>query len=1105
MIRRILVCLLCLCLLLGTFSVGAAAKPTPPPAVEKTYDAYYYILNPDMGTEPASTRDTSAFTFMGQGKVGDGIQAPGDNAVKGQTIDITDANENWLTAVPEVNKVQTFEKKPNTVTQKTYPFIQYQGKTYYYAEDPANKNQDNTYSIVWYRYSSSGGFNIGAHSFDSATYCWHVDGYVTLSDKASVTYLVQFPGETAFSNVSSDGEKSATAFVDYVEKNSAFSTVDKPTMQDIKTENGKVYVFEGWYHDNGCTQPVADTEIISQDCVVYGKYTEVAAPNVPTVVGNSSVTVDCVNEEISHESKTYALLDGSYTTSNVTVNHGSINYTVTVNAAEYVEECSEDLGTAHTLNTGVAGSQDIVLTYNRANKAWIANPTSVTFQVVCETPEASLPPEQVALNKTAAELTEDDETTVTLSIGSTEEVVGADVVFVLDKSTSTDVKNEALAMLDELMEHTKASNLQVKVGLVTFNRVASNEEYNLPLTELNESSKQELQNIFSKTLTSGTNVEAGIRAGMEMLHADTSVPAENKHLVLVTDGVTYMWGTGETPNTIYVEFAGADNANNIWSSNSTANSVVDKTFFKITQLDYVKSFANPAQWMEDNAAIQGVVDQYETPYGTSTKYVSKENNTGYTSNDAAIYMAGKAWQDAAEAGYNLYAFASDKYANGTDANLNEEGYYPWASQFIGNLSTIGGTSYIFNEDSPADVDGMFDGVCNTILYTLDHGTVTDVIGDDFDLAGVDTFTLKVGNTEVTGVANGNTVNFGTAVSGVYPYVVTYSPATSTTPEQFVWQINVPVENGNALQLSYKLKLVNRETEIGKHEVPTNEQAELTYYATDNPTPGHQVFPIPQVSYTVEDDTPAPPVKPSRPVQPALNTDDHYAYIIGYDDGTVRPNSNISRAEVATIFFRLLDDDTRAYYWSSTNDYSDVSSDAWYNNAVSTMSNAGILTGYNDGTFRPDANITRAEFAAIAARFLSEVYTGSDYFTDTDGHWAEEYINRAADAGWINGYNDGSFRPDQAITRAEAMTLVNAVLERKPHEDHLLDDMVTWPDNPKTAWYYEEIQEATNSHDYTWSKAGDYELWQSLLENRDWNKLEKIWSDAYSAPGGEVMD
>lgn len=170
-----------------------------------------------------------------------------------------------------------------------------------------------------------------------------------------------------------------------------------------------------------------------------------------------------------------------------------------------------------------------------------------------------------------------------------------------------------------------------------------------------------------------------------------------------------------------------------------------------------------------------------------------------------------------------------------------------------------------------------------------------------------------------------------------------------------------------------------------------------------------------------------------------------------------------------------------------------------------MSNAGILTGYNDGTFRPDANITRAEFAAIAARFLSEVYTGSDYFTDTDGHWAEEYINRAADAGWINGYNDGSFRPDQAITRAEAMTLVNAVLERKPHEDHLLDDMVTWPDNPKTAWYYEEIQEATNSHDYTWSKAGDYEIWQSLLENRDWNKLEKIWSDAYSAPGGEVMD
>ena len=236
----------------------------------------------------------------------------------------------------------------------------------------------------------------------------------------------------------------------------------------------------------------------------------------------------------------------------------------------------------------------------------------------------------------------------------------------------------------------------------------------------------------------------------------------------------------------------------------------------------------------------------------------------------------------------------------------------------------------------------------------------------------------------------------------------------------------------------------------------------------------------------------------------LNTKDHYAYIVGYNDGTVKPNNNITRAEVATIFFRLLTDDARAYYWSTDSGFSDVKPGDWYNNAVSTMVNAGILNGYSDGTFKPNANITRAEFATIAARFLSNSYSLNDRFYDTEGHWAEPYINRAAEVGWINGYNDGSFKPNKAITRAEAVTLVNAVLGREPHEDHLLSRMVTWPDNPKSAWYYEDIQEATNSHDYVWASGNAYEIWTKLLENRNWAKLEKEWSTAYSAPGGDVM-
>ena len=231
----------------------------------------------------------------------------------------------------------------------------------------------------------------------------------------------------------------------------------------------------------------------------------------------------------------------------------------------------------------------------------------------------------------------------------------------------------------------------------------------------------------------------------------------------------------------------------------------------------------------------------------------------------------------------------------------------------------------------------------------------------------------------------------------------------------------------------------------------------------------------------------------------------YAYIAGYEDGTVRPDGNITRAEVATIFFRLMTDEYRETYWSTSNSFTDVAAANWFNNAVSTTANVGWVQGYPDGSFRPNNNITRAEFATIAARFLSGDYTGGDRFTDITGHWAAEYINRAAAAGWINGYPDGTFRPDAYITRAEAVTLINRMLDRAPDAGHLLANMIRWPDNPETAWYYADIQEATNSHDYTWAGGSLYEVWTQLLANRDWAALEEIWSQANDAPGGEVAD
>ena len=224
----------------------------------------------------------------------------------------------------------------------------------------------------------------------------------------------------------------------------------------------------------------------------------------------------------------------------------------------------------------------------------------------------------------------------------------------------------------------------------------------------------------------------------------------------------------------------------------------------------------------------------------------------------------------------------------------------------------------------------------------------------------------------------------------------------------------------------------------------------------------------------------------------LNTTDHFAYIVGYGNGEVRPQNNITRAEVATIFFRLLTDDVRDENLTKTNRYSDVAATSWYNTAVSTLSSMGIITGYPDGTFRPNAAITRAEFAAIAARFDHDGDKTAAKFSDIANHWAKDEISIAYNNGWITGYPNGTFGPQRDITRAETMTLVNRVLNRQPEtEDDLLPNMTVWTDNanPK-AWYYLAVQEATNSHYYKFKTNSKYEKWTELRETRDWTLLEK---------------
>ena len=241
-------------------------------------------------------------------------------------------------------------------------------------------------------------------------------------------------------------------------------------------------------------------------------------------------------------------------------------------------------------------------------------------------------------------------------------------------------------------------------------------------------------------------------------------------------------------------------------------------------------------------------------------------------------------------------------------------------------------------------------------------------------------------------------------------------------------------------------------------------------------------------------TPSTPAKPDEtkptlaPIPEMLNGEDHYAYLLGYEDGTVRPNGSISRAEVATVLFRLLKDDVRMQNLTKDNAYSDVSDTAWYAAAVSTLSKMGVISGYPDGTFRPNAPITRAEFAAMIARFDETAKSADTPFTDISGHWAENAIGKAYGNGWIKGSSKTVFCPESNLTRAETATLLNRVLHRLPEkESDLLANQIVWPDNPETFWGYLAIQEATNSHEYERKADGVHETQTAKRENRDWSK------------------
>ena len=708
----------------------------------------------------------------------------------------------------------------------------------------------------------------------------------------------------------------------------------------------------------------------------------------------------------------------------------------------------------------------------------------------------------VILDKNATEL-KSGETTLNLTISAPSDQSPVAVEFVLDGTSSlhgiSGDTNPVKKMVTDIQNKLSGKLDNVYVGITVFGSKAATV---VPMSKLQDAGNFDIDSwatVLRAADFLGTNVQAGLKAGIKDLE-DAKLPQyTQKYMVLITDGGSYFWMNGdEAVNNSY--YTGAYNEDGTPKKSSLMNSdAADGGYAKLRSL---------AEMPENLSAVPTTYGDPKAnePLPAAVQEIKKEHQ--YTNFELGIYWAAQELNNIPD-DVNLFTVGKDYYKNqGIDALTNLAGEFV---QMAIDMDDTKLSEKLMNKDLSTALDLIVQKI--SVMVPKDS-TVTDYIGRtqkdkgetedyNFDVITEDGFALRVGETTYTGSrVSENTWTFGDGSRLVY---------TAGSDEHFVLTLGQDIVRGGKVSLIYNAKLAQYDASSGHHDVLTNVEAylDIIHAAGDKADRCH--FPEPSLGYQFGGGGGGGTIIPDdEPPKAELNETDHYAYIIGRKDGLVHPEANITRGEVATIYFRMLTDESRNELWSQSNPYTDVQPDTWCNAAVSTMTRAGVIQGFSDGTFRPYAPITRAQFATIAVRFFEVVYSGDDKFTDIADHWAKDYINKAAEAALINGFSDGTFRPNQNITRAQAMAIFNRVLGRAPEKDHLLPgEMITWPDNmDKNAWYYANMQEATNSHEYRVEYDADgepYEVWTKLLPVRDWAAFEKEWSTVNSAANpGEVI-
>lgn len=764
----------------------------------------------------------------------------------------------------------------------------------------------------------------------------------------------------------------------------------------------------------------------------------------------------------------------------------------------------------------------------------------------------TVPMLDVSKSKTATALDANGQTQITLSLPSAEMKKTLDVVFVVDNAFPEDndtAAEQAIALLEKLSEISGGNQLKVNVGLVISGGYKPIlDKVDLEDISVN---KEKIQGDLDKSKTNwkqkdgrkGSNIQAGIETGLAMLEEEDQADKENKYLILISDGGAFSWyKNNEAWSKFYsVAYKVGLEESYYWCNPYDFQLRCEKTEYSFNAFTELmekpdaeidaNSISRPTEkeWPSENKKVSGVVDktQYQGGYrkdeidGALTKYPAtcahyasdKEETPGYvTSREAALYHAAKSVKVASEK--VNFIFVSFPYYPKTDVS----GQFSLTESFKDYVAKYENVKlYRVNGDKPkyqypngykgvGTTQAVFDSINNDLTYLVAAGSkVKDTIGSNFELVSIDSLTVD-GQPLTRAEKTGDTYTFGDTTK-TDRFVVTYDDTT----KMITWNINETITKANTVQLKYTLKLTNpkstagtngvndlngdgKEDATGKDYDPnealyTNENAYLFPMDSTHNKGEQQKFPKPSVAVG-ENAIPdyLLPILSLNKATPKLNTRDHFAYVQGYPDGTVKPAGSITRAEVAAILFRLMDADSRSLYYSTASGFRDVDSTKWYNTYVATLNNAGVITDSRTGYFRPNDAITRAELAAMLAQF-AEKKSAAIYFSDVSaGYWAANAIALTANLGWINGYPDGTFGPDKTVTRAELMAMVNRATGRAPESTSaLLSGMKTWKDNADTArWYYLDVQEATNSHTYLGAPT---ETWTSLTATPDWSQYE----------------